>query len=73
MLTVPVIARGKMLGILRLLTGESRNFSEQEIHFVQSLAEQCATAIANAMMYEKIKKDYDEIMKYMDGAVCKLE
>lgn len=73
MLTVPVIARGKMLGILRLLTGEPRNFSDQEIHFVESLAGQCATAIANALMYEKIKTDYDEIMKYMDGAVCKLE
>ena len=73
MLTVPVIARGKVLGILRLLTGEPRKFSDQEIHFVTSLAEQCATAIANALMYEKIKKDYDEIMKYMDGAVCKLE
>ncbi len=73
MLTVPVIARGKVLGILRLLTGEPRKFSDQEIHFVESLAEQCATAIANALMYEKIKKDYDEIMKYMDGAVCKLE
>ncbi len=73
MLTVPVIARGKVLGILRLLTGEPRKFSDQEIHFVQSLAEQCAMAIANALMYEKTKKDYDEIMKYMDGAVCKLE
>jgi PAS domain S-box-containing protein len=73
MLTVPVIARGKVLGILRLLTGEPRKFSDQEIQFVESLAEQCATAIANALMYEKIKKDYDEIMKYMDGAVCKLK
>ncbi|UCH82395.1 MAG: GAF domain-containing protein [Nitrospiraceae bacterium] len=73
MLTVPVIARNKVLGILRLHTGEPRRFSDQEIQFVESLAEQCATAIANALMYEKIKKDYDEIMKYMDGAVCKLE
>ena len=48
-------------------------FSDQETHFVESLAEQCAIAIANALMYEKIKNDYDEIMKYMDGAVCKLE
>ncbi len=73
MLTLPVIARGKVLGILRLLTGESREFSRQEIDFAASLAEQCGTAIANAIMYEKTRKDYDDIMKYMDGAVHEKE
>jgi len=73
MLTLPVIARGKVLGILRLLTGEPREFSRQEIDFAASLAEQCGTAIENATMYEKTKKDYDDIMKYMDGAVHEKE
>ncbi len=73
MLTLPVIARGKVLGILRLLTGEPRRFSEQEIGFAASLAEQCGTAIENAIMYEKSKKDYDDIMRYMDGAVFEKE
>lgn len=73
MLTLPVIARGKVLGILRLLTGEPREFSRQEIDFAASLAEQCGTAIANAIMYEKTRKDYDDIMKYMDGAVHEKE
>ena len=68
-LTLPVMARGKMLGILRLLTGEPREFSIDEIDFAASLAEQCGTAIANASMYEKTKKDYDDIIRYMDGAV----
>jgi signal transduction protein with GAF and PtsI domain len=69
LLTLPVIARGKVLGILRLLTGEPRKFSRQEIDFAASLAEQCGIAIENATMYEKTKKDYDDIMRYMDGAV----
>ena len=73
MLTLPVIARGKVLGILRLLTGEPREFSKQEIAFAASLAEQCGTAIENATMYEKIRKDYDDIMKYVDGAVLEKE
>ncbi len=70
MLTLPVVARGKVLGILRLLTAEHREFAEQEIDFAASLAEQSGIAIENATMYEKSKKDYDEIMKYLDGAVC---
>jgi len=73
MLTLPVIARGKVLGILRLLTGEPREFSQQEIDFAASLAEQCGTAIENATMYEKTKKDYDKIMRHMDGTVLQRE
>jgi PAS domain S-box-containing protein len=73
MLTLPVMARGKVLGILRLLTGEPREFSRQEIDFASSLADQCGVAIENAMMYERTKKDYDDIMKDLDNAVLDKE
>jgi GAF domain-containing protein len=73
MLTLPVIARGKVLGIMRLLTGEHREFSQQEIDFAASLAEQSGIAIANATMFEKIRKDHNDVLKYLDGAVCELD
>jgi signal transduction protein with GAF and PtsI domain len=73
MLTLPVVARGKVLGVLRLLTDKYREFSQQEIDFAASLAEQCGIAIENATMYEKIKNDYDNIMRYLDGAVLEKE
>lgn len=72
-LTVPVIARDKVLGILRLLSTEHREFSRQEIDFVASLAEVSGIAIENATMYEKSKSEYDNIMKYLDGAVLEQE
>ncbi len=73
MLSLPIVAKSKVLGVLRLLTGESRQFSQQEIDFAVSLAEQCGTSIENAIMYEKIKKDYDDMMTYLDGAVLEKE
>jgi PAS domain S-box-containing protein len=72
-LTLPVVARGKVLGILRLLTGEHRAFSLQEIDFSASLAEQCGIAIENATMYEKTKKEYDEMIQFVDGAFFEKE
>jgi signal transduction protein with GAF and PtsI domain len=72
-LTLPVMARGKVLGILRLLSDEKRKFSQQEIDFSASLAEQSGIAIENATMYEKTKKNYDDIMKYVDGAMSEPE
>jgi len=53
MLTLPVMAKGRVIGILRLLTGWPRNFTSEEISFAASLAEQCGTAIENARMYER--------------------
>ncbi|MEN8264018.1 MAG: GAF domain-containing protein [Nitrospirota bacterium] len=68
-LTLPVIARGKVLGILRLLTAETREFAQQEIDFSASLAEQSGIAIENAILYEKTKKDYNDIMNNLDDSV----
>jgi PAS domain S-box-containing protein len=53
MLTLPIVARGKVIGVLRLLTGWPRNFTDEEMGFASSLAEQCGTAIENARMYER--------------------
>jgi len=33
MLTLPIVARGKVIGVLRLLTGWPRNFTNEEISF----------------------------------------
>lgn len=55
MLTLPIIARGRVIGVLRLLTDEYRNFTEEDIAFSASLAEVCGTAIDNARMYEQLK------------------
>lgn len=53
MLTLPIIARGRVIGILRLLTAQKRHFSRQDVEFAAALAEQCGTAIENARMYER--------------------
>lgn len=55
MLTLPIIAKGKVIGVLRLLTDRTRQFSEEDIVFSASLAEVCGTAIENARMYEQLK------------------
>lgn len=63
MLTLPIIARGKVIGVLRLLTDQYRHFSDEEISFSASLAEVCGTAIHNARMYEQIEQQASRIVK----------
>ena len=51
-LSVPVVAKDKVIGVLRLYSGEPRDFSDEEIEFVSALAEMGGLAIVNAKIYE---------------------
>ncbi len=73
MLTLPIVAKSRVIGVLRLLTDKPRKFSQQEVDFTASLAEQCGTAIENATMYEKIKKDHKDTIQYLGRAVFEKE
>ncbi|MCL5022164.1 MAG: GAF domain-containing protein [Nitrospirae bacterium] len=75
MLTLPVIARGKVIGIVRLLAAQRRRYSLQEIDFAAALAEQCGTAIENARMYERQYKEakYLKALQEIAGAVSSFQ
>lgn len=51
-LVAPIPIRGRISGILRLLSRTTREFESLEIAFVAALAEQCGIAIENARIYE---------------------
>ncbi|WP_020675890.1 GAF domain-containing protein [Geopsychrobacter electrodiphilus] len=51
-LSVPVIAGDKVIGVLRLYSAEPRDYSHEELEFVSALAEMGGLAIANARLYQ---------------------
>ncbi len=55
-LTLPIIARDNLIGIMRLLTDKPRQFTDEEIRFSASLAEVCGTAIDNARLYKELSE-----------------
>lgn len=52
-LVVPIPIRGKINGILRLLTKQTRTYGRAEIDFVTALGEQCGIAIENARIFKE--------------------
>jgi GAF domain-containing protein len=68
MLTLPIVARSRIIGILRLLTAKPRQFSRQDMDFASALAEQCGTAIENARMYERQYKEAKYLAALQDIA-----
>jgi GAF domain-containing protein len=59
-LAVPIPIRGKIYGILRLLTKKPRHYQQDEINFVSAIGEQCGIAIENARIFkeQQIQLDY---------------
>jgi signal transduction protein with GAF and PtsI domain len=61
-LSVPISLKGNVIGVMRIYTSEPRDFSDDEITFISSLAEQAALAMENARLYQKLKGEYEELM-----------
>ncbi len=59
-LVVPIPIRGKINGILRLLTQKPRTYQQDEIDLVTAIGEQCGIAIENARIFkeQQIQLDY---------------
>jgi PAS domain S-box-containing protein len=54
-MSLPILFKGEVIGLLRLLTKDTRRFSEAEIAFAMSLAEQVGMAIANGRMFQEME------------------
>lgn len=58
-ISVPIIFRERIMGVLRLYTSVPCRFSEDDIEFVSAIGMQSGFAIENAKMYERVKSDYE--------------
>jgi len=56
-LTVPLVFRGRSLGLMEMIESErERRFTEREIQLARALAEQAAVALNNARLYKRSKE-----------------
>jgi GAF domain-containing protein len=66
-LCVPLTAHGRHIGVLRVYTGELRQFSTEEVEFLSALADLGAIAIENARLHEELQRDYDQTVGALWG------
>ena len=72
-ITVPLIARGRMLGALTVNTAWSeRRYDLEDVRFVQTLAGRVGLALDNAGLFsdlESVERRMDNVMSLLDEAV----
>ncbi len=62
-LSVPMMLREEIVGVIRVYTGEPRYFTDDDIYFVGAVANLGAIALENARLYDSVKKDYEELSR----------
>lgn len=62
-LSIPLKVKEKVIGVLRVYTGEAHKFTATEMDLVNKLAEQAGIAVVNAKLYQDIKEDYESLKK----------
>lgn len=55
-LSVPLLASGKLMGVLTLGSNKVRSFSEHEVNLISTMASQIGVAINNARLYKRTKE-----------------
>ena len=58
-LSMPMMLREEIIGVIRVYTAEPRQFTKDDIYFVGAIANLGAIAFENAKLYEALKKDYE--------------
>ena len=62
-LTVPVMLKGEVVGLMVLYTAETRRFAEEDIYFASAVANLGAVALANARLYDSLKNNNEALRR----------
>jgi signal transduction protein with GAF and PtsI domain len=66
MLTIPLKARGQVIGVVRLSTSERREFSRQELQILEVVASFCASVVVHWMFQSIIARVTEAIRSSLD-------
>jgi len=64
-LSVPMVLRQAVIGVVRVYTGEPRHFTMDDIYFVGAVANLGAIALENARLYDAVRRDYASFRQEM--------
>jgi GAF domain-containing protein len=66
--SVPLIARGRPIGVLRVYSGQRRTFADPDMRFLTAVADLAALSIENARLYDQMRQNYEDTMNVLWGS-----
>ncbi len=62
-LSVPMILRERVIGVLRIYSADPRTYSKEDLEFVQMLADLGTLALEHARLYSGLKEAHDSLIE----------
>jgi PAS domain S-box-containing protein len=69
MLAIPLIHQDRVIGALAIIDRPGRLFTTEEIRLAQAFADQAATALENAQLYQELQRAYDKLSHTQDQLI----
>jgi GAF domain-containing protein len=66
LLTIPLTTRGQVIGVMRLTSGERREFTADEVAFFRVAALFCTSAVTHAMFHQILEHVTDAVRASLD-------
>lgn len=66
--SVPLIAKGQPIGVLRVYSPQRRHYSESQMRFLVAVADLAALSIENARLYDRVRARYEDTMNTLWGS-----
>ena len=63
-LVVPLMIEKKAIGVLRVYTDKEKTFKEDEIQFLEMVANLSAISLENARLHQALRNDYDLLVAH---------
>lgn len=54
----------EVIGVLRVYSSTAREFRQEEVEFLNAIADLCAISIKNAMLHDKVRYEHELLSRY---------
>lgn len=69
LLCVPLVSKGRTMGVFRIYRAERHEYARQELRLVRAFAEEAAVAIENAALFEELRESYYETVRSLTRTI----
>lgn len=66
MLNLPITLRKNIIGVIRIFFTEKKSFSDEDLDFLSTVAQECACAVERAWLFEELQCRYDRLVTQTD-------
>lgn len=70
-LLFPLVSNGQLLGVVEAINSFNQDFDAEDVHFSEAISNQLTQSMENALLFEKVKRQFLQVVESMADAIGK--